>query len=164
MDGESNESEALARSAQVFEAASSELAGLVASLRELADAAALRELTLGHRTEVTGFAVRSVIAARGLRADYFDASVGETGWGILLEAFAARLEGRRLSISELGAAVQLPSTTGRERIRRLIDRGLLVRRDDPGDDRIALIDLSDDGADRMRDYFSAAFRLSPLVA
>jgi predicted transcriptional regulator len=164
VDGEESPAEALARSAGVFDAASRDLAELVVRLEWLADAVALSELAAGHRAEITSFAVRSVIAARGLRADYFDASVGEPSWAILLEVFAARLEGRRISMTHLGAAADLPSTTAYERIRRLVDQGLLLRVNDPEDDRITLIDLTDDGADRMRAYFSAAFRLSPLVA
>jgi DNA-binding MarR family transcriptional regulator len=39
-----------------------------------------------------------------------------------------------------------------EWIRRLIDRGLLLRLPGPNDERIALIDLSDEAAERMRDH------------
>jgi hypothetical protein len=164
VDGEIGESETLIRSAQLFETASRDLAALVSSLHELADAAALRALALGDRSEIPSFAVRSVIAARSLRTEFFDASVGEAGWGILLEVFAARLEGLRISMSALGAASGLPKTTAYNRICCLIDRGLLVRVPDPKDERIALIELSDEAADRMRAYLMAALRLLPWVS
>jgi MarR family len=161
VDGEISESEALVRSAQVFDTASRDLAGLVSSLHDLAEAAALRELALGSRTEITSAAVRSVIAARSLRADYLDVPVGEPDWEILLEAFATRLEGRRIPIAGLAASAGLSSATAHDCVRRLIDRGLLVRLDDPPDGRSVSIGLADDGADRMRAYLLAAFRLSP---
>jgi len=164
VDGEIGESEALARSARVFDTASRDLAELVVRLERLADVVELRELTTGHRTEITSFAVRSVVAARHLRSEHFDASVGGPGWSILLEVFAARLEGRRISISDLAAAARLASTTAHGCVHRLIDRGLLLRLDDPGNHRIVAIDLTEDGADRMRAYLAAAFRLSPWVA
>lgn len=164
VDGGSGESEALARSAEVFDEAGREIKTLVTRLNRLAEAVALRESAPGPRPAITGVAVRAIIAARGLRTEYFGAAIGEAAWAILLEAFAARLEGRRIATTDLGVASGLPKTTAHVWIHRLLDRGLLVRLDDPKDVRIALIDLSDEGADRMHAYLAAVLRLSPWVA
>jgi hypothetical protein len=164
MGGEVNGTEALARSAEVLSAASRELAGLVALIRRMVEAVVLRDLALGHRPEITSGAVRSVIAAHSLRDEYLGASVDDVAWSLLLEAYAARLEGRLVSMTELGAAAGVSQTTAHEWIHRLLDRGLLLRLPDPEDEQVAMIDLSDDGADRMRDYLSAALRLSPWVS
>lgn len=164
MDGETDGTEALERSAEVLGAASSELAGLVALIRRMVEAVVLRDLALGHRPEITSGAVRSVIAARSLRYEYLGTSSDEIAWAILLEAYAARLEGRLTATSDLCAAAGVSLTPAREWIRRLVDRGLLSRSADPQDERVALMDLSDKAADLMRAYLSAALRLSPWVS
>ncbi len=164
MGGEVGEAEALTNSAEVLSAASRDLAGLVALIRRMVEAVVLRDLAFGHRPEITSGAVRSVIAARSLRYEYLGDSNSEAAWALLLEAYATRLEGRQIAMTELGTAAGLSQTTADEWIRRLLDRGLLLRSDDPRDDRVVLIDLSEEGADRMRDYLSAALKLSPWVS
>lgn len=108
MGGEVDGTEALGRSAEVLGAASRELAGLVALIRRMVEAVVLRDLALGHRPEITSGAVRSVIAARSLRYEYLGASSGEVAWAILLEAFAARLEGRLVTMTDLCVAAGVP--------------------------------------------------------
>jgi DNA-binding MarR family transcriptional regulator len=163
VDGEAGCGESLARSAEIFDLAGQELGELVVRLNRLAKIAALRELAMGDRPDITSEAVRSIIAARRLRAEHLGQGIGEAAWAILLEVFAARLEGRRIAMTDLGTAARFPQTTAYEWIRRLIDRGLLLRLPDPNDERIALIDLSDDAAERMRAYLTAALRLSPWI-
>lgn len=164
MDGEIGWEESLARSAEVFDEAGRELSGLVAGLNRLADAAALRQLALGRPEEITSAAVRSIIAARNLRAEYLGVALGEAGWAILLELFALRLEGRQIAMTPLAAASGLPETTAHACVGRMLDQGMLVRRSDQVNTRTALIELSDEAADRMHDYLKAALSLSPWVA
>jgi hypothetical protein len=162
--GEVNGTDALARSAEVLSAASRELVGLVALIRRMVETIVLRDLAFGYRPEITSGAVRSVIAARNLRFEYLGASVGDAAWALLLEAYVARLEGRLVSMIDLGAAAGVSQTIAHESIDRLLERGLFLRVPDPEDERVALIELSDEGADQMCAYLSAALRLSPWVS
>lgn len=43
---------------------------------------------------VTASTVRTIIAARWLRRDFLGADVGDPEWSLMLELYAARLEGR----------------------------------------------------------------------
>jgi DNA-binding transcriptional ArsR family regulator len=156
--------ERLHRSAEILETASRALAGLVPTLQRLANAEALRELALDHRAEITGAAVRALVAARRLRDEFLGPGLDEPCWAVLLEMLIARLEGRALSLTELAAAADVPQTTAHRRIEWLAERGLIARRPDPQDGRIILIDLTEEAADRVRAYLIAALKLSPWVA
>jgi DNA-binding MarR family transcriptional regulator len=154
----------LLRSAEILDAASRALAGLVPTLQRLAEAERLRDLALGHRAEITDAAIRSILAARRLRDQFLAPPIGDPAWSILLEALAARLGGRRLSMTDLGAAARLPPAIARRWIARLIARGLLARSPARGNERIVLVDLTDETADRLRAYLAAALKISPWVA
>jgi len=150
--------------AERIEESARELVRLAIALRRATEIEAVRRRARDEFPEIASGTVRAVIAVRHLREQWFDAMLGEAAWSILLEALAARLEGRTLGLSELGAAAGLAKTTAHSAVSRLAARGLLVRRADPEDERIALIDLTDEGADRLRAYLRAAFSPSLWVA
>lgn len=155
--------ERLSRSAQALEAASRELAQMVPTLRRLAEREALRELALDHCVEITSATVGAVVDARRLRDEYFEPGLGDAAWALLLALLAARLDGRRLAVTSLSDAAEVPLTTALRALDRLAERGLIARNTDAEDERIALVTLTDEGADRMRGYLMAALRLSPWV-
>ena len=67
-------------------------------------------------------------------------------------------------LTSLGAAEGIPRSTAHRWTRWLIDRGLLSSHADPGDDRITLVGLSDDAAERVRTYLANALSLSRWAA
>jgi DNA-binding MarR family transcriptional regulator len=159
---EISSSEQLRRAAETVRDANRALEALLPILGRLAESQGLRELARGERPQVARGAVRAAIAARRLRDEYFGAELKDAAWALLLEAYAARLEGRRLALSELGAEAELAPTTAHRWIAWLVRRGLLVRCPHPQDERIVLVAIADTAADRIRAYLAAALRLSPI--
>lgn len=104
-------------------------------------------------------AVRSVIRARRLRDQHFPAELfADPAWDMLLDLYAARLEGRRVSVSSLCIAAAVPPTTALRWIGTMHDAGLFGREPDPTDKRRAHITLTERAAAAMRGYFAAAGR------
>lgn len=115
------------------------------------------------RPEINGASVRAIIAARRMRDNCFGPAVGDLAWTLLLEAYAARLDGRLSVMTGLGAPAGIARSTAHRRVAWLLDRGLLTRHADPEDERIVLIGVSDEAAERIRDYLSAAIAQSPWL-
>jgi hypothetical protein len=154
---------ALGRSATTLAEVSRELADWVPILRRLAETEVLRDLALGHCSELSGSAVRSIIAARRLRDDYFWPAMTEAAWALMLQLFAARLDGQRIDLAGLGKATDLPSSSIRHWVDWLAGRGMIFLNGDSADEGAAAIDLSEAGADEMRAYLLASLRLSPWI-
>ena len=114
--------------------------------------------------EISGASVRALLAARRLREECFGTAVGEQAWAVLLEAYAARLDGRLSPMTSLGASAGIARSTAHRWVAWLLGKGLLVRHPEPANRRTALVGLSDDAAARIRDYLAAAVRISPLMA
>ena len=141
------------------------MAHWVPILRRLAEAEQLRDLALGHTSEINGGAIRSIISARRLRDQYFWPAMSEAAWALLLELFANRLEGERLDVSGLSAVTDIPLASALHWIEWLSGRGMVVRygQDEGENGARALVALTEAGADEMRAYLLAALRLSPWV-
>lgn len=90
--------------------------------------------------------------------------MGEVPWALLLEAYAAHLEGRRIAVTSLGSAERIARSTAHRWTRALLDRGLLASQTAVGDQRVTLVGLSDEGARRLRAYLKEALSLSPWPA
>lgn len=163
MTGETGRRERLELTVRELQALAADLQAAVAALRRAADAEALRELALGRRIEIAGAQVRAVIAARRLRAEYFPPDLTDAAWSLLLELFAARLEGRRLTLAGLTASSGVRPTTATRWSRWLVAQRLVRRDSDPSDQRLIILDLSDEAADTIRAYLDAALALSPWV-
>jgi len=106
--------------------------------------------------------VRSIIRARRLRDQFFRGGLfADPAWDMLLDLFAARLEGTRVAVSSLCIAAAVPATTALRWIKALTDRGLFVRSADPQDGRRVYIALSDEVARSLTAYLRAVQRIAP---
>jgi hypothetical protein len=155
--------ERLADTARTLAEVSREMAQWVPILRRLAEAEQLRDLALGHTSEINGAAIRSIINARRLRDQYFWPAMSEAAWALLLELFADRLEGERLDVADLSVATEIPIGSALHWIEWLSGRGMVVRNGPSENAENALVALTEAGADEMRAYLLAALRLSPWV-
>lgn len=108
--------------------------------------------------------VRAIIAARWLRGEFLGTDVGEPEWSLMLELYAARLEGREVHQTGLAVAARLPQTTALHATRRLLAAGVLESTPDVRDKRRLLIALSRSAANRLEAYLAAAARIAPPVA
>ncbi len=94
--------------------------------------------------------VRALIRARRLRDRFLPASLfADPAWDMMLDLLAARLSGKRVSVSSLCIAAAVPPTTALRWIRQLTERGIFARIDDPVDGRRVFIELTDDAATGM---------------
>lgn len=104
--------------------------------------------------------VRLAIRARRLRDRFFDGGLFEDpAWDMLLDLFAADLEGKRVSVSSLCIAASVAPTTALRWIGKLSDAGLFERAPDPADRRRAFIALSADARRAMALYWQAVRRI-----
>lgn len=148
-----------ARQARNLREVSRELRRVNLMLRRIAGGGALRDGE-SDPPRINGASVRAIIAARRLRDECFGSAVGDLAWAVLLEAFAARLDGRLTAMTSLGASAGIARSTSHRWAAWLLARGLLVRHPDPGNRRGALIGLGDDAAARIHDYLTAAGKMS----
>lgn len=135
--------------------AATEGAGDVADRRPFYDAG---PVALGE-AGIDPQAIRAALRARRLRDGFFGEGLfEEPAWDMLLDLFAAELEGARVSVSSLCIAAAVAPTTALRWIVRMTDEGLFERRPDPRDRRRAFMALSPRGAAAMRGYVAALTR------
>jgi len=110
--------------------------------------------------------VRDAIRSRRMRDQVFDTAglFEDPAWDMLLDLFAATLEGARVSVSSLCIAAAVAPTTALRWIGRMTEAGLFVRTPDPEDRRRAFIELSDAALTDMRAYCTAAKRQGLPIA
>jgi hypothetical protein len=107
--------------------------------------------------------VRAILALRGLRRDYLGRDFSEAAWAMVLEVYAARLEGRSINQSLVGFETGVPPTTALATVRRLLDRGIFLKETDPADKRMVLITLADEWAENLARFLSAAAQIAPIL-
>lgn len=113
----------------------------------------------------TAHDIRKAIRARRLRDQHFDRSLLEDpGWDMLLDLFAAELEGREVSVSSLCIAAAVAPTTALRWIGKMTDAGLFDRRPDPFDRRRAFMGLTNAAREGMQRYCAAAKQLGLAIA
>lgn len=140
------------------------IAGVLARLAAEEGGAALADRRPSFDAGATEVAVpaqtvRAAIRARRLRDGLFPAGLFEDpAWDMLLDLFAAELEGARVSVSSLCIAAAVAPTTALRWIGRLATEGLIERRPDPRDKRRAFIALSPQGSAAMRGYVAVLER------
>lgn len=101
--------------------------------------------------------VRELIKLRRLRDRHFPADLfADPAWDILLDLYAAKLEGKQVSVSSLCIAAAVPPTTALRWITSMTEHGALIRNQDPHDARRVFIGLSHDSEQRLSSYFAAA--------
>jgi DNA-binding MarR family transcriptional regulator len=104
-----------------------------------------------------------LIRARRARDRYLGRSLfSDPAWDILLEAYAAHLAGRPVSVTALCDAAAVPTTTGLRWLRKLEEDELLVREADARDKRRSWMRLSAAAAEAMRNYFLAVDGTFPI--
>lgn len=100
--------------------------------------------------------VRRLLRLRRMREQFFPADLfADPAWDMLLDLYAARLEGRSVAVSSLCIAAAVPATTALRWIKTMTDTGLFERHADPRDGRRIFIGLSDKAAQAMERYFAA---------
>jgi hypothetical protein len=106
--------------------------------------------------------LKQLITARRTRERFLPPELfADPAWDMLLEAYLARLEQRRISVSGLGFAARVPPTTAIRWVRKLEDEALFVRVPDPFDQRRFWIELSPDGTSLMTRYLRAVSDVVP---
>ena len=109
-----------------------------------------------HATEaaVTVRFVRAMQAARRRREVLIGTDLfSDPAYDMLLELYALHLEQRRVSVSSLCDAAQIPGSTGVRWVAKFEKDGLVKRTEDRNDARRFWIELSPNGVERMRRYF-----------
>jgi len=110
-------------------------------------------------------AIRQAIRTRRLRDGFFPAGLFEDpAWDMLLDLFAAELEGTRVSVSSLCIAAAVAPTTALRWIAKMSEVGLLQRLPDPQDRRRAFMALTDRARGGMRGYLAAVSRAGLSIA
>jgi DNA-binding MarR family transcriptional regulator len=106
--------------------------------------------------------VQSLMKFRRLRSRYFSEDIfADPAWDMMLSLFHAELAQHRMSVSQLTAASQVPTTTAIRWMNALVDQGILVRRPDPCDARRVFVELTPETSASLRQYFRD---LVPLLA
>lgn len=82
----------------------------------------------------------------------------DPAWDMLLDLTHARLAGKRISVSSLCIAANVPATTALRRIGDLVGSGLAVRIKDENDGRRVFVELTDDGFARMGRYLESVLK------
>ena len=102
--------------------------------------------------EILAPTVTAVIRARRMRAQYFDEQLfADPVWDMLLDLFEAELAQRRVSVSSLCIAAEVPATTA---LRTMAEKNLVIRRNDPIDGRRVYVELSPESSRALHGYFA----------
>lgn len=80
---------------------------------------------------------------------------GEPAWDILLDLFIAAGEGKTVSVSSACIGSAAPATTGLRWLGVLADEGLVLRENDPEDQRRVMVRLTPAGHMAMERFFDA---------
>jgi hypothetical protein len=80
---------------------------------------------------------------------------GEPAWDILLDLYIAHAEAKPVSVSSACIGSAAPPTTGLRWLGVLADEGLVVRENDPEDNRRVLVRLTRKGVAAMERFFDA---------
>jgi DNA-binding IclR family transcriptional regulator len=84
---------------------------------------------------------------------YFDEVLfGEPCWDMLLDLFANKALGRRVSVTSLCLAANVPQATGMRYLRLLEEQGLVGRTPAPDDRRVTLVEMTQLAYKQMRRY------------
>ena len=143
-------------------------AGLAGALQ-----AQLSDVQLGFSAEAASISpsqlpkaeeVRKLIRARRMRESFFDSALfADPAWDMLLDLFAAHIEGDQVAVSSLCIAASVPPTTALRWIKAMTDHGLFVRHADPMDGRRIFIGLSAASTRSMADFLTAMRRFEGLA-
>ena len=109
--------------------------------------------------QVDAQVIRQAIRGRRMRDAFFGGELfGAPAWVMLLDLYAAHLEGGQVSVSSLCIAAAVAPTTALRWITRLTEAGMFERCPDPGDRRRAFLTLSPRTLRGMDGYVAAMRR------
>lgn len=112
--------------------------------------------TVPTPSPATAADIRKTIRGRRLRDQFFsDGLFEDPAWDMLLDLYAAELEGAQVSVSSLCIAAAVAPTTALRWIARMTEAGLFKRQPDPFDRRRAFLALSESAREKMDRYFAA---------
>ncbi|GAA3894486.1 hypothetical protein GCM10022276_12050 [Sphingomonas limnosediminicola] len=105
-------------------------------------------------TDVSPKTVMREIRARRLRARYVPCGAfADPAWDMMLVLFHAELVQRRITVSRLCGAAQVPPTTALRWITTLVEQKAFARKADPLDGRRHFVELSPETSFALRRYF-----------
>lgn len=97
--------------------------------------------------------LKALVAARADRDAIFQSGLfSDPAWDMMLDLAVAEATGRPISVTSLCIASGVPTTTALRRIDDLKDAGLVDRAPDPRDKRRILVNLTDQGRERMQAF------------
>lgn len=103
-----------------------------------------------------GRMVDQMLRARARRTRYFGGDLfGEPAWDMLLSLYSARCSHQRISVSAACVVAGVPATTGLRWVQKLVDEGLICRRDDPLDQRREWVELTPEANRILEEYVRA---------
>lgn len=106
--------------------------------------------------------VRALIELSGTRSNYLPGKLfSDPAWDMLLDLAEARLSGKRVSVSSLCIAANVPATTALRRIGDLVAENLATRIRDPEDGRRVFVELTDDAFAQMMAYVASVTNRMP---
>ncbi|MEM7664573.1 MAG: winged helix DNA-binding protein [Pseudomonadota bacterium] len=109
------------------------------------------------RSEYAEIARRTYAIRRQRGAIFGNAELfGEPAWDILLDLYVAYTDGNPVSVSSACIGSAAPPTTGLRWLGVLAEHDLVVREQDPDDQRRVLVRLTDRGVEAMDRYFASA--------
>ncbi len=105
-----------------------------------------------------GAKARQIYANRRRRGIIFgDASIfGEPVWDIMLDLFVAAKGQKRVAVTSACIGAAVPATTALRWISVLEEKGLILRENDPDDNRRVFVRLTAAGYSRMVNYLAEA--------
>lgn len=108
----------------------------------------------GPLPEISPKTVAAVMRARRVRATFFEQELfADPAWDMMLELFHAELTHRRVPVSNLCSAAAVPATTALRWLKILVEKRIVVRRDDPLDGRRVYVELEPQTSDALKRYF-----------
>jgi hypothetical protein len=117
--------------------------------------AARSEETVSARSE--RFVLETISRVRELRTRFFPSKTfGDPAWDMFLELKRSEMTGTPVIVSDLCNASTIPNTTALRWITKLVERGLLVRTDDPLDGRRVIISLSRAASEALSRFLTDA--------
>lgn len=99
---------------------------------------------------------RKILRRRRAREQFFDDNLfADPAWDMLLDLFAASLEGKAVYVSSACIAAAVPLTTAQRWLRELERVGLVERQHDPADKRRVFVRITSRGQVSMMRWIEA---------
>jgi len=112
-----------------------------------------------YGAELSTDLLSAIIRARQMRSRYIANDLfAEPAWDMMLELLEAEITQRRVTVSKLCNAAEVPSTTALRWLDAIVDKGIAIRRPDRFDSRLVYVELCDGASAALRRYFAELMR------